>query len=72
MMIINYLSRVTLTIMGEQVSFAFHLTPLYSFSNNSSAGRGLFDNGRCKLGSGHTERNVSRLREICCLKLLKS
>lgn len=29
MMIINYLSRVTLTIMGEQVSFAFHLTLLF-------------------------------------------
>lgn len=71
MMIINYLSRVTLTIMGEQVSFAFHLTLLF-FCNNSSAGRALCDNGRCKLGSGHTERNVSRLREICCLKLLKS
>lgn len=70
MMIINYLSRVTLTIMSEQVSFAFHLALL--FFSNSSAGRGLCDNGGCKLGSGHTERNISRLREICCLKLLKS
>ena len=70
MMIINYLSRVTLTIMGEQLSFAFHLTLLF-FCNYSSAGRGLCDNGRCKLGSG-TERNISRLREICCPKLLKS
>lgn len=71
MMIINDLSCVNLTVMGEQVSFAFHLTLLFFF-NNSSAGRGLCDNGRCKLGSGHTERNISRLREICCLKLLKS
>ena len=71
MMIINYLSRVTLTIMSEQVSFAFHLALLFFFSN-SSAGRGLCDNGGCKLGSGHTERNISRLREICCLELLKS
>ena len=71
MMIINYLSRVTLTIMSEQVSFAFHLALLFFFSN-SSAGRGLCDNGGCKLGSGHTERNISRLREIFCLKLLKS
>ena len=31
MMIINYLSRVTLTIMSEQVSFAFHLALLFFF-----------------------------------------